>query len=285
MLVARPDSSTLNLPSGAKDSESSAKSNPATLSGNNLWELSIEVYEQSLADAEWQDIKQQVLQSPLQILGPPTAAKDSFSLPTLTTGSGTIRNAGRTKLEDKLKKLDIIPPGYQLSPEAMASYMGFPWDLFTPITGQRLTQISTLFPTGYGDAMMSVDWQVKALPPPKQQSPSISSTGTLKKKRGRPQGSTGKASGCLVPFTETRHGKTYPIIEGKRVSKSIALDYPHHYRWFYQWKEWNDPQQRWSTKSKRLHSRQVIAVHRLIQTNQQVSQILNFINTGKLSLQ
>ncbi|WP_157072257.1 hypothetical protein [Picosynechococcus sp. PCC 73109] len=129
---------------------------------------------------------------------------------------------------------------------------------------------------------MSADLPEKPLPQPKRRSPSTSLTGTSNKRRGRPRGSSGKASGCLVPFTEARRGKTYPIIQGERVPKDIALDYPHHYRWFYQWREWQENQQRWSTRSKRIKFPQVTAVYQLIQANQNVVRILNFIETGRL---
>ncbi len=280
--AAKPDSITPNHNYGAKDCVSSAKSDPNISSGNNLWALPLEVYEQFLGDAEWLAIKQRVLQSPLVNSAHPTDGKEHLLLPTLTTGSGTKRNAGQTKLEQRLKQLSIIPPGYQFSPEAMAMYMGFPWNLFSSITGQRFTQLPTSFPAASKDVTMSADLPGKLSPQPKRRSPSTSLTGTTNKRRGRPRGSSGKASGCLVPFTEARRGKTYPIIQGERVSKDIALDYPHHYRWFYQWREWQENQQRWLTRSKRIKFHQVTAVHQLIQANQNVVRILNFIETGRL---
>ncbi|ANV85745.1 hypothetical protein AWQ21_14520 (plasmid) [Picosynechococcus sp. PCC 7003] len=235
-----------------------------------------------MGDAEWLAIKQRVLQSPLVNSAHPTDGKERLLLPTLTTGQGTTRNAGQTKLEQRLKQLGVIPPGYQFSPEAMAMYMGFPWHLFSSITGQRFTQLPTSFPVASKDVTMSDASLEKLSPQPKRRSLSTSLTGTTNKRRGRPRGSSGKASGCLVPFTETRRGKTYPIIQGERVPKDIALDYPHHYRWFYQWREWQEKQQRWSTRSKRIKFQQVAAIHQLIQANQNVVRILNFIETGRL---
>ncbi len=229
--------------------------------------------------AEWRDTKRNGLQSLLANSEPVTRGKGFLSLPTLTTGNGTTRNAGKTKLEDKLKKLGIVPPGYQLSPEAMAMYMGFPWALFAPITGQRFTEISGLFPMGYEGVMMPEDLLAKASHHPKPRCHSTSSTGTISRKRGRPKG---KASGCLIPFTETRYGKTYPTVQGERVPKDLAFDYPHHYRWYYQWRQWDEHAERWSTQSKRIHASQVNILRQLIQARQGVQRILDFIHKGKL---
>lgn len=257
---------------GGKASESCAKSDPDISSGSNLWELSIEDLEQSLGDAEWQVIRRQVLRSPLQNLAPPTNGNEFLSLPTLTTGSGTTRNAGRTKLEDRLKRLGILKSGYQLSPEAMAVYMGFPWDLFEPITGLRLMSISGLLPTDSKGVMMPADWQAKPLPQDKRRSPSIGSS--TKKGKGRPKGSTGKASGWLVATTQNRNGKTLPIVQGARVPKELALDYPHQFFWIYQWKEWCDRRESWVTKSKRINRTQLNLVNQWIQKRLTVNEIL-----------
>ncbi len=224
--AAKLDSITPNHNYGAKDCVSSAKSDPNISSGNNLWALPLEVYEQFLGDAEWLAIKQRVLQSPLVNSAHPTDGKEHLLLPTLTTGSGTKRNAGQTKLEQRLKQLSIIPPGYQFSPEAMAMYMGFPWNLFSSITGQRFTQLPTSFPAASKDVTMSADLPGKLSPQPKRRSPSTSLTGTTNKRRGRPRGSSGKASGCLVPFTEARRGKTYPSFKGNGYPKILPSIIP-----------------------------------------------------------
>lgn len=263
---------TKNPVYGARVSELCARLDQGILSGSNLWELPLEVYEQSLALQEWQAIRQQVLQLPLANLGQLTRGNESLSLPTLTTGKGTTRNAGRTKLETKLKTLGIVPDGYQLSPEAMAEYMGFEWDWFEPITGQRLTDISTLCPTDYDGVMMPGDLPEKLSPQRKRRSPSVGLS--PKKKQGSPRGSTGKASGWLTPFTEKRNGKTYPIIQGERVPKDLAAEYPHHYFWFYQYKSWCDRRESWRTISKRVDRRILTSVRHWIRSGVTVSEIL-----------
>ncbi|WP_339374217.1 hypothetical protein [Picosynechococcus sp. PCC 11901] len=140
--------------------------------------------------------------------------------------------------------------------------MGFPWNLFSSITGQRFTQLPTSFPAASKDVTMSADLPGK-LSPSQAAIASTSLTGTTNKRRGRPRGSSGKASGCLVPSLKpavanlSHHSR-------ERVSKDIASIIPS-LRWFYQWREWQENQQRWLTRSKRIKFHQVTAVHQLIQ--------------------
>ena len=275
------DLRTKNQSFGEKATESCVKPDRDTLSGSNLWELSIGVYAQSLGDVEWQDTLHNLSQSRHNLWEPTTSGNDCLLLPTLTTGSGTTRNAGRTKLESKLKESGIIPDGYQLSPEAMAEYMGLPWDWFAGITGERFKNLSGLFPMGCDGVMMSEDSQPKLSLQHKRRSPSVSSSGG-KKKVGRPKGKLGKASGCLTPFVENRKGKTYPVVEGQRVSKDLAWDYPKHFNWFYQWGVWCDRREKWVTKSKRVKPSKVATVRYLIKAKHSVKDILHFIDTGKI---
>jgi hypothetical protein len=80
-------------------------------------------------------------------LGGGTAIASSLLIPTLTTGSGSYRDAGQTKCEQRLKQLGVIPNGCQFSPEGMAALMGFPLDWFAALTGERLRGMSTVLTT------------------------------------------------------------------------------------------------------------------------------------------
>jgi hypothetical protein len=155
---------------GETDCESWQPSAPATSSGSNPWELSIEVLEQSLADAEWQAIVGSLSRWQPQSLAQRTDEIDYLSLPTLTTGTGKYRNSGRTKCEQRLKELGAIKAGYQLSPEGMAALMGFPLDWFAEIVGNRYPLGATASQMVSEKETTRDDSQPKPSPPPKPRS-------------------------------------------------------------------------------------------------------------------
>jgi hypothetical protein len=163
---SEPDSLIPNPHYGEKDCESWQPSDLDISSGNNLWELSNEDYEQSLEDVEWQDILAGLSESVPMSLGLATGANESSLLiPTLTTGSGSYRDAGQTKCEQRLKQLGVIPPGCQFSPEGMAALMGFPLDWFAALTGERLRGMSTVLTTDSPNVPTCDDLLGDALPP------------------------------------------------------------------------------------------------------------------------
>ncbi|MGB7520371.1 MAG: hypothetical protein WA896_12135 [Spirulinaceae cyanobacterium] len=89
----------------------------------------------------------------------------------------------------------------------------------------------------------------------------------LTKKRDRPKGkrNSKSASGSLVPITEKRKGKTYPVVSGDRCPKSEAFNHPSHYNWFYQWSVWDG--EKWRTKSKRVPCTRIYSIKYLISCN------------------
>ncbi|NES66151.1 MAG: hypothetical protein F6K24_13250 [Okeania sp. SIO2D1] len=98
-----------------------------------------------------------------------------------------------------------------------------------------------------------------------------------KKKRGRPKGKKNRKSpsGSLVPVTECRKGKIYPIVAGDRAPKSEAYNHPNHYNWLYQWSIWDG--QKWRTKSKRVQSNQVHYIKYLISCEKPITEILKHL--------
>jgi hypothetical protein len=84
-------------------------------------------YEQYLADSEWLDIVGTIHKSyKLLSLEAPKKEKDCLSLPTLTTGQGSGRNAGQTRLEKALKDRGFRADTQALSAEGMSVLFGFP---------------------------------------------------------------------------------------------------------------------------------------------------------------
>lgn len=113
--------------------------------------------------------------------------------------------------------------------------------------------------------------------------PTPKPTPRARRKGGRPRGSRNKSkSGSLSPTVETRKGKTYPAVEGERVAKDLAYDYPKQFNWLYQWSEWCDRREKWVTRSRRVQSNRVHTVRYMISDRRPVKQILEFIKTGEL---
>lgn len=118
---------TQNQPCGLNFSESSMKDSPNLSSLKIPPQSLITDYEQYLADSEWLDIVGTIHKSyRLLSLEAPKKEKDCLSLPTLTTGQGSGRNAGQTRLEKALKDKGFRADTQALSAEGMSVLFGFP---------------------------------------------------------------------------------------------------------------------------------------------------------------
>lgn len=126
-LETSKDSITQNLPCGLNFSESSMKDSPNLSSLKIPPQSLITDYEQYLEDCEWLDIVGTIHKSyKLLSLEAPKREKDCLSLPTLTTGQGSGRNAGQTRLEKALKDKGFRADTQVLSVEGMSVLFGFP---------------------------------------------------------------------------------------------------------------------------------------------------------------
>lgn len=126
-LETNRDSITQSQHYGLNTSESSMRDNPNLLSLKTLPQLSITDYEQYLGDSEWLDIVGTIHKSyKLLSLEAPKKEKGCLSLPTLTTGLGSGRNAGQTRLEKALKDKGFRLDTQALSIEGMCLLFGFP---------------------------------------------------------------------------------------------------------------------------------------------------------------
>lgn len=126
-LETSKDSITQNLPCGLNFSESSMKDSPNLSSLKIPPQSLITDYEQYLGDCEWLNIVGTIHKSyKLLSLEAPKREKDCLSLPTLTTGQGSGRNAGQTRLEKALKDKGFRADTQVLSVEGMSVLFGFP---------------------------------------------------------------------------------------------------------------------------------------------------------------
>jgi len=126
-LETSKDLITQNQPCGLNFSESSMKDSPNLSSLKIPPQSLITDYEQYLADSEWLDIVGTIHKSyRLLSLEAPKKEKDCLSLPTLTTGQGSGRNAGQTRLEKALKDKGFRADTQALSAEGMSVLFGFP---------------------------------------------------------------------------------------------------------------------------------------------------------------
>jgi hypothetical protein len=126
-LETSKDLVTQNQPCGLNFSESSMKDSPSLSSLKTPPQSLITDYEQYLEDCEWLDIVGTIHKSyKLLSLEAPKREKDCSSLPTLTTGQGSERNAGQTRLEKALKDKGFRPDTQVLSAEGMSVLFGFP---------------------------------------------------------------------------------------------------------------------------------------------------------------
>jgi hypothetical protein len=126
-LETNKDSITQNPLCGLNSSDASTKDDPILLSSKTQPQLSLTDYEQYLEDCEWLDIVGTIHKSyKLLSLEAPKKEKDCLSLPTLTTGQGSGRNAGQTRLEKALKDKGFRQDTQALSAEGMSVLFGFP---------------------------------------------------------------------------------------------------------------------------------------------------------------
>ena len=126
-LETSKDLITQSQPCGLNFSESSMKDDPDLSLLKILPQFSITDYEQSLEDSEWLVIVGTIHKSyKLLSLEAPKREKDCLSLPTLTTGVGSGRNAGQTRLEKALKDRGFRADTQALSAEGMSVLFAFP---------------------------------------------------------------------------------------------------------------------------------------------------------------
>lgn len=126
--VQKLDLTTPNLSSGLNISDASKKGSPNLQSSKIPQDYSIAEWEKSSKVYPKAGICVNGRLSPLPYLEVPKREKGSSSLPipTLTTGLGSGRNAGATKLEKWLKDNQFVQSTQALSAEMMAVLFGFP---------------------------------------------------------------------------------------------------------------------------------------------------------------
>lgn len=117
-----------SLLSGLNISELSTKDDPASLSSKTQLQLLVTHCEQYLEDSEWLAISGTIRKSYRQLsLEVPKNAKDSLSLPTLTTNKGVkSRSSGQSKCEKWFRDNGLLLDTQCLSPQMMAVLFGFP---------------------------------------------------------------------------------------------------------------------------------------------------------------
>ena len=89
-------------------------------------------------------------------------------------------------------------------------------------------------------------------------------------------------SGSLVPVVQKKRDKQgriveYPKVEGERVSRDLAFDYPHQFIWLYCWAVEADGC--WKKKSKSVPRNRIYSVRAAIASNKPVSEILSLIDS------
>ena len=124
----KQDSTTPNLQCGLNISDVLTKEDPDLSSSKTPQDYSIAEWEQSFKAYPRSGTMRSGRLSPLPCLEVPKRGKESLSLPTLTTGLGSGRNAGATKLEKWLKDNHFVQSTQALSAETMAVLFGFPKD-------------------------------------------------------------------------------------------------------------------------------------------------------------
>ena len=126
--VQKLDSTTQTLPSGLSISDVSMKDSPDLSSLKIPLDCSIEEWEQSLKAYPQAGTMQNGKLSVLPCLEVPKKERGCLSLPTLTTGLGSARNAGATKSEKWLKDKGYVQNTQALNPQMMALLFAFPMD-------------------------------------------------------------------------------------------------------------------------------------------------------------
>ena len=89
-------------------------------------------------------------------------------------------------------------------------------------------------------------------------------------------------SGSLVPVVQKKRDKQgriveYPKVEGQRVSRDLAFDYPHQFLWLYCWAVKDDGS--WKKKSKSVPRNRIFSVKAAIAANKPVEEILQLIKS------
>jgi hypothetical protein len=100
------------------------------------------------------------------------------------------------------------------------------------------------------------------------------------KKKGRGKNKL-PASGSLVPVVQVRRDKQgrvveYPKVEGERVSRELAFEYPHQFYWQYCYSV-QDSGGGWHTKKVSVPAGLVWSVRSAIAAEQPVSKVLSVI--------
>lgn len=117
-----------NLSSGLNICDVSKKDNPDLQSLKTPLDYLIAEWEQSYKAYPKAGTMRSGRLSQLPSLEVPKRGKEFLSLPTLTTGLGSGRNAGATKLEKWLKDKGLLLSTQALNPQMMAQLFGFPTD-------------------------------------------------------------------------------------------------------------------------------------------------------------
>lgn len=78
-------------------------------------------------------------------------------------------------------------------------------------------------------------------------------------------------------MTQTKKGKTYPVVEGERVGKDLAYDYPNQFIWLYNWAI-QDEDGCWKNRSKCVPVGKVYACRAAIKGHKPISEILKLIS-------
>ena len=126
----KQDLNIQSLLCGLNISELSTKGGPNSLSSKTQLQLLITHCEQYLEDSEWLAISGTIRKSYRQLsLEVPKNAKDSLSLPTLTTNKGVkSRSSGQSKCEKWFRDNGLLLDTQCLSPQMMAVLFGFPME-------------------------------------------------------------------------------------------------------------------------------------------------------------
>ena len=124
----KQDLTTPNLQCGLNISDVLTKDDPDLSSSKIPQDYSIAEWEQSFKAYPRSGTMRSGRLSPLQCLEVPKKEKGCLSLPTLTTGLGSSRNAGATKCEKFARDKGLFPNTHVLNPQMMALMFAFPMD-------------------------------------------------------------------------------------------------------------------------------------------------------------
>ena len=110
----------------------------------------------------------------------------------------------------------------------------------------------------------------------------MENTPTFFHKKGRGKNKI-PPSGSLVPVVQKKRDKQgriveYPRVEGERVHRDLAFDYPHQFVWLYCWAI-EDDGGCWQKKSKSVPRHRIWSVKAAIAANKPVSDILSLIDS------